>query len=57
MFLALFFSVPRRVASVEGGGGGLIDGVAVMGYAGWVMDTNLWLWMARTFAAQRTSGH
>jgi len=52
VFLALFFSVPRRVASVEGGGGGLIDGVAVMGYAGWVMDTNPQLWTARTFAAQ-----
>ena len=27
-------------------GGGLIDGMAVMGYAGyagWVLDTNLWL--------------
>jgi len=57
MFLALFFSVPRRVASVEGGGGGLIDGVAVMGYARWMTDTNLRLWTARTFASQRTSGH
>jgi len=38
-------------------GGGLIDGMAVMGYAGCVPDTNPWLCTACTFPALRTSGH